>query len=127
MRKFIDIRKLAAVELVWLGPHIILAEYSLGIVLPLALGMFTLRSTLWSPNPWTWQTVLGIWLVTIAANYVPLLLYALSIFRLGSAEVEGRAEMAHARRYGVQQAIILVPFLVVVMALVQERGRQPIK
>ena len=122
--KLIEIRKLAAVDMAWLGSKIIIAEYTLGVIFPLALGMFTLRSSLSSPAPLTWQTALGIWLVTIAANYVPLLLYAVSIARAGSIEAEGRPEISHARCYGVQQVIILVPFFVVVIAVIQERRRQ---
>ena len=124
MPKLIEIRKLAAVDMAWLGPRVVVAEYALGVILPLGLGGFTLRSTLSSSNPLTWQTVLGAWLVTIAANYVPLFLYAVSIAKAGSVEAEGRPEIPHASRYGVQQGIILVPFLVVVIAVVQERRRQ---
>ena len=122
--KLIEIRKLAAVDMAWLGSKIIIAEYALGVILPLVLGVFTLRSTLSSPTSVTWQTALGIWLVTIAANYVPLLLYAVSIARAGSVEAEGRPEISHSRRYGVQQIIILVPFFVVVIAVIQERRRR---
>ena len=110
----------------WLGPKVIVAEYAFGIVLPLALGALTLHSTLSSPNRWSSQTILGMWLVSIAANYVPLFLYALSIARAGTAKAEGESERPHARRYGVQQVIILIPFLVVVIAVIQEgRRRKP--
>ena len=115
MPKLIEIRKLAAVDMAWLGPRVVLAEYAMGIILPLALGLFTLRST---------QTLLGVWLVTIAVNYVPLFLYAVSIARLGSVETEGRPEIKHARRYGVQQVIILVPCLVALIAAMQEIQRR---
>jgi hypothetical protein len=125
MPKLIEIRKLAAIDMAWLGSRVVVTEYALGVILPLALGGFTLRSTLSSPL--TWQTILGIWLVTISANYIPLLLYAISIAKSGTVEAEGRPEMSHARRYGVQQAIILVPFLVVVIAVIQERRRQTFK
>lgn len=127
MPKLIEIRKLAAVDMAWLGPRIVVAEYALGVILPLALGAFTLRSTLSSSNGLTWQTFFGFWLVTIAVNYVPLLLYAVSIARAGTVEAEGRPEIANARRYGVQQAIILVPFLVAVIAAIQERRRRKSK
>lgn len=115
MPKLIEVRKLAAVDMAWLGPRIIIIEYAAGVILPLALGFLTLRST---------QTLLGVWLLTIAANYVPLLLYAVSIARLGSVEAEGGPEIKHARRYGFQQVIILVPCLVILIAIVQEIQRQ---
>jgi hypothetical protein len=119
----IGLRKLVAVDMVWLGTRVIVAEYALGVVLPLLLGMLSIRSGLFSPVYSAWETVLGLWLVTIAANYIPLFIYAVIIARGGTAKEEGQPELAHARRYGVQQVIILVPFLVVVLALVQEGRR----
>ena len=38
MPKVIEIRKLAAVDMAWLGRRLILTEYALGVILPLALG-----------------------------------------------------------------------------------------
>jgi hypothetical protein len=124
MPKLIEIRKLAAVDMAWLGPKVIVAEYAFGILLPLALGVFTLHSTLSSANWLNWQTFLGVWLVSIAVNYVPLFLYALSIARAGTVKAEGEPELPHARRYGIQQIIILVPFLVLALAVVQERRQR---
>jgi hypothetical protein len=119
--RLIEIRKLAAVDMAWLGVQVIVVEYALGVVLPLALGILSFRAGLARPDPWNWQTAFGIWLVAIAANYVPLLIYALSIALAKSAQKEGRSEIKHARRYGVQQVIILIPFFVVIAALLQER------
>jgi hypothetical protein len=67
-----------------------------------------------------WEVVLGVWPVTIAMNYIPLFIFALLIARAGTAREEGQPEIVHAKRYGVQQVIILVPFLVVALALMQE-------
>jgi len=39
----INIRKMAAVDMVWLGTSVILAEYALGIILPLILGLLAIR------------------------------------------------------------------------------------
>lgn len=122
--KLIEIRKLAAVDMAWLGPKVVVAEYACGVVLPFALGIFTLHSSFSSHNRFSWQTVLGIWLATIAANYVPHFLYARSIARAGTVKTEGEPELPHARRYGLQQVIILVPILVVVIAILQERKRR---
>jgi hypothetical protein len=124
--RLIEVRKLAAVDMVWLGPKVVIAEYALGIVLPLALG---LRSV-WmefagAPRSSVWPLALGLWLITIAANYVPLFLHAVSLRRGNAVEREGRPELARARRYGVQQVMILVPFLVLVLAVFQLRTRRP--
>ena len=121
----IDIRKLAAVDMVWLGTRIVLAEYGAGIVLPLILGLWSVRQGLaQSPGQTTWSELMGLGLIGIAMNYVPLFLYACAIAKAGRVEQEGRPELARASRYGLQQAIILVPLLVVVVALAQERHRR---
>ena len=117
----ISIRKLAAVDMAWLGKKVILAEYAIGILLPLVIGLLSLRSAFVGPFRPFWQTAFGAWLVSIAANYIPLFVYALQIARHGSVEEEGKTELKQARRYGLQQIIILVPFLVVAVALIQER------
>jgi len=114
----INIRKLAALDMAWLGTRAIVAEYALGVILPLVLGLLSLRSGLRDAS--AWETGLGIWLITIAANYVPLFIYAVLIAKAGTAKEEGQPEIVHAKRYGVQQIIILVPFLVVIAALLQE-------
>lgn len=124
MPQLVQIRKLAALDMAWLGPKIIVAEYAFGILLPLALGVFTLHSTFSSSHWLNWQTFLGLWLISIAANYLPLFLYAVSIARAGTVKTEGEPERPHARRYGVQQVIILIPFLVVAISVVQERRRR---
>jgi hypothetical protein len=123
----INIRKLAAVDMAWLGARVIVAEYALGVILPLILGLLSIRSGIFGPVQISWEAALGIWLVSIAANYIPLFIYAVLIARRGTVKQEGEPEIAHAKRYGVQQVIILIPFLVVILALVQEyRRRQKI-
>jgi len=111
----------------WLGERVIVAEYVAGVVLPLALGLITLRSSFLSAHPFSWPTLLGFWLVTIAANYIPLFIYAVSLMRSGTVNAEGQPEIKNARSYGIQQVMILVPFLIVAIALIQElptRSRQ---
>lgn len=120
----INVRKLAALDMAWLGPRVIVAEYALGVILPLTLGLLSIRAGLLGPVQVGWEAVLGVWLVTIAVNYAPLLIYAVLIAQAGTAKEEAKAEIAHAKRYGVQQVIILVPLLVVVLALIQEGRRR---
>src|SRR5215470_17672520 len=108
----IEVRKLAAVDMAWLGTRVIVTEYALGVMLPLALGILSLRAGLAQQDLANWQTILGTWLVTISANYVPLFLYAVVIARAGTVRVEGLPEFPHAGRYGIQQTIILVPLFV---------------
>jgi len=121
MSRLIEVRKLAAVDMAWLGARVILAEYAAGVLLPLALGVLSLRTGLRGAS--SVQFLLGVWLLAIAANYVPLFLYAVAIARSGSVELEGRPEIARAGRYGLQQVMILVPLMVVILSLLQERRR----
>ena len=114
----INIRKLAAVDMFWLGKRIVLAEYALGVVLAAILGVLSIRSGLVGHSDW--ETGMGVWLISISANYIPLFIYALLIAKGGTLKAEGQPELAHAKRYGVQQGIILIPFLVVILALSQE-------
>lgn len=124
MPKIIEVRKLAAVDMVWLGTRVVVAEYALGVVLPLALGVLSLRSGLATPGYSTWQVALSAWLVAISINYVPLFLFAVSMARSGTVMAIGTPELKHARRYGFQQVIILVPLLVVILAIAQELRRR---
>jgi len=119
----INLRKLAAVELARLGARIIVAEYAVGVVLPLVLGLMSIRSGLRGSGLFGREAILGVWLVSIAVNYIPLLIYAALIAKAGTAKEEGEPEFAHAKRYRVQQVIILVPFLVAALALLQEGRR----
>ncbi len=119
----INIRKLAAVDMAWLGPRVILVEYALGIILPTVLGLLSLRAGWFGLVRSNWEGVTGLWLLGIAVNYVPLFIYAILIARGGTVKQEGQPELAHARRYGLQQVIIFVPLLVAMVALIQERRR----
>src|SRR5262245_52856108 len=110
----------------WAGPRKILAEYVLGVGLPLVLGALSLRAGLGEPEVINWQSLLGIWLIGIGVNYVPLALHAIDLLRTGRVENEGKPEIARARMYGTQQAMLLVPGLVAVIALAQERTRTKI-
>jgi hypothetical protein len=133
----INIRKLAAVDMAGLGTRVIVVEYALGILLPLILGVISIRSGL--KGPAGWQAVSGFWLavshrravavrgtngVAIACNYIPLFIYAVLIAKAGTVQEEGQPEFVHLRRYSLQQVIILIPCGVVVLALNQEYNRR---
>jgi hypothetical protein len=120
----ISIRKLAAVDMAAFGARVILAEYALGVVLPFILGLISLRYGLAGWPQTEVQAGVGAWLVSIAANYIPLFIYAFQIARAGTVRLEGQPELARVRRYSVQQVILLVPFLVVIVALAQEGRRR---
>lgn len=108
----------------WLGARVILTEYALGIILPFILGLVSIRSGFFGLSRNVWEAVLGSWLITIGVNCIPLFIHAFLIARAGTIKQEGEPELARARRYGVQQVVILIPFLVVILALAQEGRRR---
>ena len=65
----IDLRKLAAVDIAFLGSRLILTEFSVGALGSLALGVFTLLQSHSAGG-----IALGSYLLCIGINYVPLLL-----------------------------------------------------
>jgi hypothetical protein len=67
-RHIIDLRKLAAIDIVFLGPRVILVEYLFGVVFPLALGIF-----ISAREHARWQIALGIYILCLAINYAPML------------------------------------------------------
>jgi hypothetical protein len=120
----INIRKLAAVSMALSGTRFVLAEFAIGIALPLILGLSSIRAGLFGVARAGWELTLGFWLVSVAANYVPLFIYAVLIARGGTVQEEGQPEIAHARRFSLQEGITLVPFLVIVLAILQESSRR---
>jgi hypothetical protein len=68
----ISIRKLVAADMAWLGARVILAEYALGILLPLVLGFLSIRLGFLNSAGTAWEKIFGVWLAGIAANYVPM-------------------------------------------------------
>ena len=131
LAKFVEMRKLVAVDMALHGRLFILAEFAFGVLLGLGLGLFLLRTFLswisFSSSPLTWQilvALLGLWAFGMAANYTPLFLYAVSIAKSGTVQAEGEPELPHKRRYNVQQFVIFVPFLVAIVAIAQERSRR---
>jgi len=123
----INIRKLAALDIAFLGPKLILAEFSVGVFLSAAIGLVTLKR-----SHSVWQILLGGYLLSLAVNYVPLLLYAIPIVRQRSAQEgvagEGADRNGSFRRYRRQSLLLLIPFAVPILAFVQERqkAREPV-
>ena len=102
--------------LVFLGPRIILAEFSLGVFGSFALGVLTLLRSHSLRG-----IALGSYLLFIGINYVSLLLYAISLVRHNSAKDEIADELTEKRRmfrkYRRQSLLLLVPLAVPILAL----------
>ena len=92
----IDVRKLAAIDLHFLGPRIILAEFGLGVPIMLALGILSLRVGLFRTHA-LWQITLGVYLLLLGLNYIPMLWCAVDIARRGTAVTELGDELHDVR------------------------------
>lgn len=124
IERFISIRKLAALDIVFHGATLILLEFVLAVILCGFFGVFSLLVFLRNPGHPLFSAIVGIVLLWVALNYVPLLLYAISIVRRKSASSEVAFELEHkdlyARKYTLQSFFLLLPFAVLILALYQE-------
>ncbi len=125
----ITIRKLAALDIVFHGPKLILAEFAFGVFFTGALGLFlTYAGFVTGHFRVPWVALLGCYLLLLAINYVPLLLYGITIVRRKSAQEEVAFELTQKERYGrkytVQSFLLLLPLVVPVLAIVQEWQKQ---
>jgi len=106
-RSVINVRKLTALDIVFHGPRLILAEFTLGTVLCAILGLWSFLSPIYSP----FMIIIGSFFLWVALNYV-LLLFAKSIVKRKSAHQEMAFELAHeatsARKYALQTTTLLL-------------------
>ena len=121
----INIRKLAALDIAFLGPKFILAEFALGVIGCATLGFFSLYFGLYhDPNHSQFAIIMGCFLLWIALNYVPLLMYAINIVRHDSAHQEVAYELEHrdkyAGKYLRQSTLLLIPLAIPTLAVYQE-------
>ena len=118
----LNARKLAAIDLVFLGPKVVTAEFVAGVFLSAALGIFILVRSHGSPA----QIALGLYLITLGLNYAPLLIYAIVLTRDNSASAELGSELENKRvamaNYRRQSFWLLVPLVVPLVALTQGRA-----
>jgi hypothetical protein len=121
----INIRKLAALDIAFHGPKFILIEFALGVFGCAALGLFSMYFGLFhGPNHSQFAVIMGCFLLWVALNYVPLLIYAISIVRHNSAHQEVAYELEHrdeyAGKYMRQSTLLLLPLAVPLLAVYQE-------
>jgi hypothetical protein len=111
-------RKLAAIDIAFLGARLIIAEYAIGVLVAPALGVLTLLR-----GGSYWQLALGLYLILLGINYVPMLAYAVAIGKGRSAQAEIRDELSDKSRamakYRRQSVFLLVPLVVPIAALRQ--------
>ena len=128
---FINIRKLAALDIVFHGSRFILAEFIAAVILGAGFGAFSFFAFFRNPDHPFFDFIVGFVLMWIAINYVPLLLYTISISRRKSAALEVAYELEHkdfyARKYTLQSLLLVLPLVVPVLAIsqeVQQRSRK---
>jgi hypothetical protein len=114
-------RKLAAIDLAFLGPKIIIGEFAFVVLFAPALGVFALLRGRGTPA----QIALGCYFIALGINYVPMLVYAVAINKTKSAHTilgndldDKRAAMSKYRR---QSMWLLVPLIMPIVALTQAR------
>lgn len=119
--RFLDVRRLAAVDMhgvkgTTLRRRVIIAEFLLGAIGGIGLGLFLLLTA-----DGTAGIVLGVCAVGIGANYVPLALHTLSLRDPADlrSELAGADIRGELRRYTISQFWVFVPFLFVALALGQ--------
>ena len=113
-------RKLAALDMAVHGKRFIVAEFGVGVAGCLVLGALSVSAGLRTGA--TWELLLGLGLLWIALNYVPLLVHAIDLARSGTAKNEAANEIEHPeliRRYTFRQLWILVPLAIVIMDVAQ--------
>ncbi|HEX4208692.1 MAG TPA: hypothetical protein VHZ51_31720 [Ktedonobacteraceae bacterium] len=124
----INIRKLAALDLVFHGPKFILAEFALAVILCAAFGIFSLFVSFRTPSHPALSIIIGLVLSWLAISYVPLLLYAVDIVKRKSAQQEVAFELEHrdfyARKYTLQSFLIALPLVVPILTIVQEMQKR---
>jgi hypothetical protein len=127
---FLDVRRTAALDMALHGDRLIIVEFAFGVAACAVLGALSILGGVKAPAHGLsrqlalGQLALGIVLIGVALNYLPLLVHAIDIGRKRSASTEATAELAKPellRRYTVRQFLLLVPFAVGAMALAQWR------
>ena len=118
----VQVRKLIAVELIYLGPKIVFAEYGFAVLVGAAIGILSLRVGLLRTHL-LWQVLLGVYLLFLALTYAVLLWLAIAMAHRGDAREEIADELpgvpATFRKYRRQSLWILVPLVVPLAALRQ--------
>lgn len=116
----IQIHKLAGLDMALHGARLIMGEFAVGVALPAGLGILCLRATA------AWQYWLGWYLIGIAINYLPLLIWAIRLRSRERASVLVKPELADRtmmRRYSAAGSLLLLLPLAVALLAVLQAGK----
>lgn len=122
----LNVGRLVELDLAFLGPRVIVVEFGIGVAGCLLLGFLSLAYAMRNQLAlWSWPVLLGLELVAIGINYVPLFVEALRRYAdqvtIEATRAAMRGDPGEARSYGIRQAWILVPAAVVLFALADRR------
>ena len=122
----INVRKLAALDIVFHGPKFILIEFALAVFICGSIGLLILHGANHTPL----MIILGSFFLGVSLNYIPLLLYSINIVKHKSAQQEVAYELEHkdsyAGKYTLQSIILLLmPLAMLLLAVYQNVGKQP--
>jgi hypothetical protein len=122
-RRFINVRKLAALDIAYRGAGRIMLESGF---LVFFLGLVGLVFLLFAHGKTEETTAIGVYLVFLGLNHVPLFTYSVVIAARGSAKQEAAVELASPERYrtkyGVQRTLVLIPLAIDLLAIAQLAG-----
>jgi len=118
-------RKLAAIDIVFLGFKLVVVEYAFGVLGSIALGVFVLLRSHSKA-----QFAIGLYLICLGINYLPM--YAASIASKQNARAELGDELFEERRamsrYRRMSLLLLVPLILPVCAIIGSvRGARGLK
>ncbi|GCE14868.1 hypothetical protein [Tengunoibacter tsumagoiensis] len=122
----INVRKLAALDIVFHGMKMIMVEFLAAVLVCAGLAvllLFFISSHTLS------NTLLGLYFLGVALNYLPLLSYALLIRTRDQAANVAERELKdvdhYGRRYSLQSILlILIPYALALLALSQLAARR---
>lgn len=127
LRTGLDAGRLVELDMAFLGPRVVTAEFAVGVGGPVALGSLSMVQV-WRGgfHGVTWSLAFGLELIAIGLNYVPLFLHALQLGKdvegIGALKRTMRGNPREARSYSYRQAWILVPGAVFAFELWQSRN-----
>lgn len=122
----LNVSRLVELDLAFLGPRVIVSEFAVGVVGCVTLGALSLSYAFRTHSTFaSWPVALGLELVAVGINYIPLLIEAWhrrsDTIAIATVKASIRDNAAEARSYGLRQAWILVPGAVVLFGLTSRR------
>jgi hypothetical protein len=110
-----NLRRLAAIDIFFLGYRLIVGEYVCGALFSTALGVFILIR-----GHSLWQATLGTYLICLGINYIPMIICALEIRSRTRAQAEIADELADGKaamaKYRAVSLLLLVPLATMFIA-----------